>query len=248
MFAFTLRDDVSNYTVFDVSNALRERGWQVPAYTFPNSPDPGTDVDVQGRRRGERADRLEIGLPNPHRTRVSRSRRDRCSWQRRRARPASSPTARPGALVNLEQNLHLNPTLARRITVRPVALARGEGSALLASDLLGNSEASLVRAGNEATRVATVHAEKELRGLGVDAGTLIKIDVEGAEFDVLRTLRPLLREARPTLIVSWHYFHVVAHRRLWVSRIHGLREKRKVAWMLLAHPYWYWGPRRPDTR
>ena len=25
----------SNYTVFDVSGALRERGWQVPAYTFP---------------------------------------------------------------------------------------------------------------------------------------------------------------------------------------------------------------------
>src|SRR5262249_5946769 len=28
-------DDVENFTVFDVSNALRERGWLVPAYTFP---------------------------------------------------------------------------------------------------------------------------------------------------------------------------------------------------------------------
>ncbi|RDJ94172.1 diguanylate cyclase, partial [Lacticaseibacillus rhamnosus] len=27
--------DIDNFTVFDVSNALRERGWQVPAYTFP---------------------------------------------------------------------------------------------------------------------------------------------------------------------------------------------------------------------
>jgi glutamate decarboxylase len=35
VFAFTLRDDVDNFTVFDVSTALRERGWQVPAYTFP---------------------------------------------------------------------------------------------------------------------------------------------------------------------------------------------------------------------
>jgi glutamate decarboxylase len=35
VFAFKLRDDVTNYTVFDVSNAMRERGWQVPAYTFP---------------------------------------------------------------------------------------------------------------------------------------------------------------------------------------------------------------------
>ena len=35
MFAFKLTDDVDNFTVFDVSNALRERGWLVPAYTFP---------------------------------------------------------------------------------------------------------------------------------------------------------------------------------------------------------------------
>ena len=35
VFAFKLRDDVENFTVFDVSGALRERGWQVPAYTFP---------------------------------------------------------------------------------------------------------------------------------------------------------------------------------------------------------------------
>jgi glutamate decarboxylase len=37
VFAFTLRDEVDNFTVFDVSNALRERGWQVPAYTFPEN-------------------------------------------------------------------------------------------------------------------------------------------------------------------------------------------------------------------
>ena len=35
VFAFKLKDEIDNFTVFDVSNALRERGWQVPAYTFP---------------------------------------------------------------------------------------------------------------------------------------------------------------------------------------------------------------------
>ena len=34
-FAFTTTDQVSAFTVFDVSRRLRERGWQVPAYTFP---------------------------------------------------------------------------------------------------------------------------------------------------------------------------------------------------------------------
>ena len=35
VFAFKLKDEVTNFTVFDVSNALRERGWLLPAYTFP---------------------------------------------------------------------------------------------------------------------------------------------------------------------------------------------------------------------
>jgi glutamate decarboxylase len=35
VFAFKLKDSVDNFTVFDVSNALRSRGWQLPAYTFP---------------------------------------------------------------------------------------------------------------------------------------------------------------------------------------------------------------------
>jgi glutamate decarboxylase len=37
VFAFTLKGDVENFTVFDVSNALRERGWLLPAYTFPKN-------------------------------------------------------------------------------------------------------------------------------------------------------------------------------------------------------------------
>jgi glutamate decarboxylase len=37
VFAFTLKDEIDNFTVFDVSNALRERGWLLPAYTFPKN-------------------------------------------------------------------------------------------------------------------------------------------------------------------------------------------------------------------
>jgi len=37
VFAFKLQDGIDNYTVFDVSNALRERGWLLPAYTFPKN-------------------------------------------------------------------------------------------------------------------------------------------------------------------------------------------------------------------
>ena len=41
VFFFRLKADRRNYTVFDVSAKLRERGWQVPAYTLP---DDLTDV------------------------------------------------------------------------------------------------------------------------------------------------------------------------------------------------------------
>ena len=33
--AAVLRDDITAFNVFDVSRRLRERGWLVPAYTFP---------------------------------------------------------------------------------------------------------------------------------------------------------------------------------------------------------------------
>jgi glutamate decarboxylase len=43
VFAFTTRPEVQNYTVFDVSDRMRERGWLVPAYTFPENR---TDLSV----------------------------------------------------------------------------------------------------------------------------------------------------------------------------------------------------------
>jgi glutamate decarboxylase len=37
VFAFTLKPEVENYTVYDVSDRLRQRGWLVPAYSFPEN-------------------------------------------------------------------------------------------------------------------------------------------------------------------------------------------------------------------
>ena len=50
VFAFTLRNDIENFSVFDVSNALRERGWQVPAYAFPKNRDDLAALRVVVRR------------------------------------------------------------------------------------------------------------------------------------------------------------------------------------------------------
>jgi glutamate decarboxylase len=60
VFAFTVNDDVKNYTVFDVSDRLRQRGWLVPAYTFPaNREDLSVlRIVVRAGMTMEMADRL----------------------------------------------------------------------------------------------------------------------------------------------------------------------------------------------
>jgi glutamate decarboxylase len=60
VFAFTLRPEVKNYSVFDVSDRLRQRGWLVPAYTFPaNREDLSVlRIVVRAGMTMEMADRL----------------------------------------------------------------------------------------------------------------------------------------------------------------------------------------------
>ena len=68
VFAFTLNDDVDNYSVFDVSNALRERGWLVPAYPSRESDRPGRtprggQARFQSRRRRTAGGRCQAAAP-----------------------------------------------------------------------------------------------------------------------------------------------------------------------------------------
>ncbi len=50
VFAFALKPEIDNFTVFDVSNAMRERGWQLPAYTFPKNREDLAVLRVVVRR------------------------------------------------------------------------------------------------------------------------------------------------------------------------------------------------------
>ena len=43
VFSFALKPEVTKYTVFDISDRLRERGWLVPAYSYPPNRE---DLDV----------------------------------------------------------------------------------------------------------------------------------------------------------------------------------------------------------
>ena len=57
MFAFTTADAVTGWDVFAVSRRLRERGWQVPAYTFPENRE---DLARAAGRRAATASRCDL--------------------------------------------------------------------------------------------------------------------------------------------------------------------------------------------
>ncbi|MFJ5305708.1 glutamate decarboxylase [Streptomyces sp. NPDC088350] len=61
VFAFTTGPDVKAYDVFDVSRRLRERGWLVPAYTFPANREDLSVLRVVCRN-GFSADLAELFL------------------------------------------------------------------------------------------------------------------------------------------------------------------------------------------
>jgi len=66
-FAFRLRDDVEGYTVYDVSELLRTRGWIVPAYPMPKDIDDLSVLRVVVRT-GFSRDLAEILLTDLQRT------------------------------------------------------------------------------------------------------------------------------------------------------------------------------------
>jgi glutamate decarboxylase len=60
VFALKLKDEVTGYSVFDVSEKLREFGWQVPAYTMPEHAEDIAVLRILVREgfSGDMADRL----------------------------------------------------------------------------------------------------------------------------------------------------------------------------------------------
>jgi glutamate decarboxylase len=64
--AFRLKDEVKNYTVFDVSDRLRQNGWLVPAYTFPENLEDLAVLRVVVRA-GMTSEMADWPMPGQHR-------------------------------------------------------------------------------------------------------------------------------------------------------------------------------------
>jgi glutamate decarboxylase len=109
VFAFRIRDESAGFTVFDLSERLRTRGWIVPAYTFPANLEhvavPGLDrarLHVPGqpgaRRRapGGSAERVQQG---PRRPAVQRPAAARPGPVRAPSQPCADGPAGQAAVV-----------------------------------------------------------------------------------------------------------------------------------------------------
>ena len=150
----------------------------------------------------------------------------------------------PGALPELRANLDANPRLAQRVTIHPVALAATRASRMLFfwGDA-GDSMSSLVHRARSASEGALVNVEPIRDWLGrpaFDAADLIKIDIEGGEYELIPAMHAYLARKRPDLLLSMHAYQLAGQidrlARSGVPRriaAHGLvlSERLKIGWL-----------------
>jgi FkbM family methyltransferase len=117
----------------------------------------------------------------------------------------------------LVRNVAVNPLLAPRMHLFLNGIGPRDEDAVLYVKARADSGASLHRTIERGSIIhgvpaATIHlrdASAVLRELRVDRRTLLKIDIEGAEYQVLPVIAPLLSEARPWLHISFHPFNLI---------------------------------------
>ena len=125
----------------------------------------------------------------------------------------------PMALAILRRNIRMNPALRRHIRVHDFALWDADGVIEMWSQQLGNSESSIFplheRGGAltncsesflaPARSTASIFQKKRYAMMKT---TVIKFDVEGAEFRILPSLQDIISTSRAIWFVSLHELNV----------------------------------------
>ncbi len=110
----------------------------------------------------------------------------------------------PRAFRHLAWNLELNDV--SNVSALPVALSDRTGIARMASfgGETGDSMTSLLNTGGDGFDAVTLAWDQFLSDTDLSGVSLVKMDIEGAEFGVLPELLPWLQKQRPALYLSTH--------------------------------------------
>ena len=123
-----------------------------------------------------------------------------------RAREAHGFEPDPAAYAKLRRNVSLNPDLAPRIRIKRAALWTRDTDLSFAVAAPGDSTTSaMLKPGEGAALQAPAF---DARGPAIAPlfarADFVKMDVEGAEFDLIPHVAPLLAPRRPALHLSFH--------------------------------------------
>lgn len=157
-----------------------------------------------------------------------------------------SPTHQALFAANIAANRNFRPEIAQGITLIPAALGVAERVAPLYRKAYADSGSSLFQSverhqilhGQIEAQVPILAAAKTLDEIGLNPATLIKIDVEGSEYDLIPALAPQLACTRPFLHLSFHPFNLLADSPVETTLLR-LRRGLELAAALQFYPYIY---------
>ena len=156
----------------------------------------------------------------------------------------------------LAANLAANPHLAPRIRLHRHAIGATDATLPLFAKGHADSGSSLFRTvqraslltGRAEALVPVRAAANVLEEVGLSPDTLLKIDIEGAEYDVVPAIAALLARRRPFLHLSFHPFNIVRGPDEYLNQIARLRGALAIAEAVAPYRHMYFHTEQGWTR
>ncbi len=156
----------------------------------------------------------------------------------------------------LAANVAANPDLAPRIRLHRHALGVQDSTQILYGEGHADPAASLFQ---DVQRAAAVHRRAEaivpvrdaaeaLEEAGLDGETLLKIDIEGAEYQVVPAIANLLARYRPFVLLSFHPFNIVRGDDPYLNTLARLRGALAIAEAVAPYRHMYFHTHEGWTR
>ena len=146
----------------------------------------------------------------------------------------------------LRANIACNGDLAQRIIVQNLALGDRHGTVEVCGRAVADAGARIASSlhcgswyGRPEATVAMRAACEIIGEIGVDGGTLLKIDIEGAEYHTVPSIADPLRDTKPFVHLAFHPGNIVVSDDEYVNAVTRLRSALEIAESLAHYRYMY---------